>query len=257
MEMERLSNIMIKSFERMFSILGMFTMDTPSLSISEIERELNYPKSTIFRILNTLIKADYIVQNPDTHRYSLGMQFFRLGSIFQSQLDLRNISLPVMKQLAKDSLETVELNIIDETSRFCIEKIDSPLTVRNFVQIGDRHPLHLGASGKCLLAFLNLDIQNHLLMRLGEQYDVKIQGLKEDLKRIRNKGYAFTKGERVVGSFAVSAPLYDEGGGLIASITLSGPIQRLNGERENELINLLTNSATIISQSFGNFSIKS
>src|SRR5690625_4502964 len=154
---------MIKSFERMFAILSMFSMDRTSLSISEIEKELGYPKSTIFRILNSLIEGDFIEQDPDTHRYLIGMQFFRLGSIFQSQLDLRNVSLPVMKQLSKESQETIELNIVDETNRFCIEKIDSPLAVRNFVQIGDRHPLHLGASGKSLLAFVEQKEQEKII----------------------------------------------------------------------------------------------
>src|SRR5690625_4362665 len=227
----------------MFAILAMFSMERTSLSISEIEKELGYPKSTIFRILNTLIKADFIAQDPDTHRYSVGMQFFRLGSIFQSQLDLRNVSLPIMKELAKKSSETIELNIIDETNRFCIEKIDSPLAVRNFVQIGDRHSLHLGASGKSLLSFLNREEQDRVLSQLEDEHDIRIQDLREDIQDIREKGYAFTKGERVAGSFAVSAPLFDEHGELIAGLTLAGPIQRLSEERENELIQLLTNAA--------------
>jgi len=249
-------SIMIKSFERMFAILAMFSMDRTSLSISEIEKELGYPKSTIFRILNTLIKADYIEQDPDTHRYSIGMQFFRLGSIFQSQLDLRNVSLPIMKELAKKSSETIELNIVDETNRFCIEKIDSPLAVRNFVQVGDRHPLHLGASGKSLLAFLTKEEQDRILSRLGEKYEIRTQDLREDLQDIREKGYSFTKGERVLGSFAVSAPIVDGEGTLMASITLAGPIQRLSEERETELIQLLTTAAKNISERFGYFSVK-
>lgn len=245
---------MIKSFERMFEILAMFSMNRTSLSISEIEKELEYPKSTIFRILNTLINADYIEQDPDTHRYSLGRQFFRLGSIFQSQLDLRNVSLPIMKRLAKKTSETIELNIIDETSRFCIEKIDSPLAVRNFVQIGDRHPLHLGASGKVLLAFLNKEKQEQLLSKLSEDYPFKIKDVSKDLQNVYLSGYSFTKGERVLGSFAVAAPIFDEHGELMGSLTLAGPIQRLSEERENELIRLLTNSAKEISEYFGNYS---
>lgn len=247
---------MMKSFERMFAILSMFSMDRTSLSISEIEKELGYPKSTIFRILNSLIKGDFIEQDPDTHRYLIGMQFFRLGSIFQSQLDLRNVSLPVMKQLSKDSLETIELNIIDETNRFCIEKIDSPLAVRNFVQVGDRHSLHLGASGKTLLAFVDQEKQDELLSRLSEKYDINTIELRKDLQETKEKGYAFTRGERVIGSFAVSAPILDGEGTLMATLTLAGPIQRLSEEREGKLVQLLTASAKKISERFGYFSVK-
>jgi len=247
---------MMKSFERMFAILSMFSMDRTSLSISEIEKELGYPKSTIFRILNSLIKGDFIEQDPDTHRYLIGMQFFRLGSIFQSQLDLRNVSLPFMKELSKNSSETIELNIIDETNRFCIEKIDSPLAVRNFVQVGDRHPLHLGASGKTLLAFVEREKQDELLSRLSEKYEIDISTLRSDLQEIKTRGYSFTKGERVIGSFAVSAPILDGEGTLMATLTLAGPIQRLSEEREAELVKLLTVAAKKVSERFGYFSVK-
>lgn len=247
---------MIKSFERMFEILSLFTMDRTSLSISEIEKETGYPKSTIFRILNTLIEGEFIEQDPDTHRYSVGMQFFRLGSIFQSQLDLRNVSLPFMKQLSKDSQETIELNIVDGTNRFCIEKIDSPLAVRNFVRVGDRHPLHLGASGKSLLAFMDKKEQDKVISKLAEEYEMDIPELRQDLQDIKDKGFAFTKGERVIGSFAVSAPILDGEGTLMATITLAGPIQRLSEEREAELIKLLTTAAKKISEKFGYFSVK-
>lgn len=248
--------LMIKSFERMFEILSLFTMERTSLSISEIEKETGYPKSTIFRILNSLIEGEFIEQDPDTHRYLIGMQFFRLGSIFQSQLDLRNVSLPFMKKLSKDSQETIELNIVDGTNRFCIEKIDSPLAVRNFVQVGDRHPLHLGASGKSLLAFMDKKEQDSVISKLSEEYEIDIPELRQDLLDIKEKGYAFTKGERVIGSFAVSAPILDGEGSLMATITLAGPIQRLSEERESELIKLLTAAAKKISEKFGYFSVK-
>src|SRR5690625_4770598 len=161
-----------------------------------------------------------------------------------------------MKQLSKDSQETIELNIIDETNRFCIEKIDSPLAVRNFVQVGDRHPLHLGASGKSLLAFVEQKEQEKIISQLSKQYEFNVQELRKDLQAIKEAGYAFTKGERVVGSFAVSAPILDGENTLMATITLAGPIQRLSEEREMELVTLLTNAARKISEKFGYFSVK-
>lgn len=249
-------SVMMKSFERMFAILSLFSMERTSLSISEIEKDTGLPKSTIFRILNALIEGDFIEQDPDTHRYKIGMQFFCLGSIYQSQLDLRNVALPYMKQLSKDSQETIELNIVDGTNRFCIDKIDSPLAVRNFVQVGDRHPLHLGASGKSLLAFIDKKEQEKIISKLTEEYDFDVQQLRQDLKEIKEKGYAFTKGERVIGSFAVSAPILNGEGELLATITLAGPIQRLSEERETELIKLLTTAAKKISEKFGYFQAK-
>lgn len=235
----------------MFAILSLFSMDRTSLAISEIEEELSFPKSTVFRILNTLENGEFIIKNQENHRYSLGHQFFRLGSIYQSQLDFRSVALPIMRELAAKSSETIELNIMDGLSRVCIEKIDSTLTVRNFVRVGEQQPIHLGASGKILLAFTNNEEKERVLSVLGKELGRKEQDLREDLVSAYEKGYAFTKGERVSGSFAIAAPLFDVSGESIASLTLAGPIQRLSEERENILIQLLTKSAKEISKRLG------
>lgn len=236
----------------MIHILSLFSMNCTSLSISEIQTELGYPKSTIFRILSTLEKYNYIKKNPDNHRYSLGFQFFRLGSIVQSEFDFRQVALPVMKQLVNETNETVELNIVDGSSRICIEKVDSPLDVRNFVRIGERKPLYAGASGKVLLAFLPPDEREKILDNLRAS-DIDIDKLKEELAEIREKGYKVTKGERVAGSFAIACPIFDYTSELVAGLTIAGPIQRLTKEHEALLIEKLKVAATKINEQLGYF----
>jgi DNA-binding IclR family transcriptional regulator len=245
----------MKSFEKMFNILSLYTMDRTSLSISEIQEELQLPKSTIFRILNTLEKENYIQRNPESHRYSLGINFFRLGSIVQSQLDFRKVALPIMNQLVKETNETAELNIMDGISRVCVEKVDSSLDVRNFVRIGERKHIHAGASGKVLLAYQPQEKLEEIINQLKQtDRNINIPRLYESLKIIKAEGYSLTKGERVPGSFAVAAPIFDQNGEMIASLTLAGPIQRLSIEREHELISNLKESALEISQQLGCFS---
>jgi DNA-binding IclR family transcriptional regulator len=241
----------IKAMDKMFKILSIFTMERTTLSINEIANETGYPKSTIFRILNTLEKGEFIKRNLDTHRYSLGFQFFRLGSIVQSELDFRQVALPVMKKLSEQTKETVEINIIDHIYRVCIEKIDSTLDVRNFVRIGERKPIYSGASGKVLLAFTKSEVRGRILNELQEEIPLDLPKLNEHLAEITTYGYAITRGERVSGSFAVSAPIFDYSGELVASLTIAGPIQRLSDEREQELIAILKEGASEISHQLG------
>lgn len=241
----------MKSFEKMFAILSLFRMDRISLSIHEVQEELGLPKSTIFRLLNTLEKGDFIKRNPDTHRYSLGFQLFRLGAIVQSQLDSRTVALPVMKKLSEDTNETVELNIMDGLNRICIEKIDSTLDVRNFVRIGERKPIYLGASGKVLLAFSSPMERDRILREIDDIKENDSSRLRSSLSTINQQGFAITRGERVPGSFAVSAPVFDHTGTLVASLTIAGPIQRLSEEKEYILIDKLRESAKQISEQLG------
>lgn len=243
---------MVKSIEKMFKVLSLYSMDKISLSIKEIQEELGFPKSTIFRILDTMERSGYIERNLDNHRYSLGFSFFRLGSIVQSQLDFRTVALQTMKKLVETTSETVELNIIDGLNRVCVEKVDSPLDVRNFVRIGERKPLHIGASGKVLISFLKEDAKNNLLKKLVEANMIpSIDEFTKKIEDIRQKGYCLTKGERVPGSFAVSAPLFANNGVMVANLTIAGPIQRLSEEREHELANALLEAVKEINDKLG------
>ncbi|MEY9970822.1 DNA-binding IclR family transcriptional regulator [Lysinibacillus sp. RC46] len=244
---------MIKAIEKMMEILSLFSLDKPELSIKEIQQKLQMPKSTIFRILNTLEQDGYIIKNDATHLYSLGYQFFRLGSIYQNHLDYRHIALPEMRKVMLETQETVELNILDGISRVCIEKIDSPLDVRNFVRVGERKPAHLGASGKVLLAFLEESEQMRILKEVQLEEDIDIKKVLNDLQQIRKDGYAFTQGERIVGTYAIAAPILGINGTIIAGLTIAGPLQRISEEKAAFLKIKCIESARMISKYVGYF----
>ena len=242
---------MNKSFEKMFAVLELFSMDRTTLSISEIQKETDFPKSTIFRILNTMEAFNFIEQNQENHRYALGFKFFQLGSIYQGNLDFREAALPIMKKIVENTSETVELNILDNADRICVEKVDSPLDIRNFVRIGDRKSALRGASGKVLVAFLSEEKFEATLESLKSAEDFDEVKFRKEMKRIQKQGYDFTKGERVPGSFAISCPIINQKGEMIASITIAGPIQRLTEERETELVNILVEGSKEICQKLG------
>lgn len=244
---------MIKAIEKMMEILSLFSLDKPELSIKEIQQKLQMPKSTVFRILNTLEQDGYIIKNDATHLYSLGYQFFRLGSIYQNHLDYRHMALPEMRKMMLETQETVELNILDGISRVCIEKIDSPLDVRNFVRVGERKPAHLGASGKVLLAFLEESEQMQILKEIQLEEDIDIKKVLKDLHQIRKEGYAFTQGERIVGTYAIAAPILGLNGTVIAGLTIAGPLQRISEEKAAFLKIKCIESAKMISKYVGYF----
>lgn len=236
----------------MIQILSIFSIDRPSLTIKDIQDELDMPKSTIFRILNTLEQHQYIQRNDETHVYSLGYEFFRLGSIYQLNLDYRRVALPHMYDLMEETEETVELNILIGINRVCVEKIDSPHDVRNFVRVGERSPAYSGASGKVMLAFLNDKELVEIFKKLKSQnIDIDINQLKKELQEIRKLGYAITRGERIYGSYAIAAPILGPNGKLIAGLTIAGPLQRLSEEREAFLTVKCIQAAKKISKYLG------
>lgn len=240
----------IKSVEKLIRILNCFSLDKKEWSIKELHEETGYNKSTIYRLLSTLEQHGYMEQNPVNQKYYLGFRFFHLGSIVQNSMDLRQAALPVMKRLAEETKETIELNIIDQNQRICIDKVDSPETVRNFVRVGERNPLHLGGSGKILLAHLERETQRNILRQYGldEEKQTKIL---HDLDEIRKDGVVVTRGERVPGSFAIAVPIWDHTGQVVAGLTMAGPIQRLSDALLNDTIAKVKQAGLEISERLG------
>jgi len=250
--MEPRSNT-VQSIDRALRLLECFTLENPQQSISELTKLTSLSKSTVFRILATLSQNGYIQQNAVTQKYSLGFKLFHLGAVVLGNMDLREVALPFMRKLSEETSETVDLNVVDQGERVCIEKVESHEIVRNFVRVGQRNCLWLGASGRVLLANIPESEAQNII-----ESAVKEDGLNKDeflllkeLKEIQANGYAISREERVKGSFSVAAPVFDYTGQLIGGISVAGPIQRLSDERIPMLIKNVKMAARQISRSLG------
>jgi len=155
-----------------------------------------------------------------------------------------------MKEIAEKTGETVDLNIIQEGKRICIEKVDGKFSLRQFVEIGRRLPLYKGAFGKLLLAYLPKEEQKEILYKV--KYDLK-KSIKEalaELDDINEKGFAVSQNERVMGAAAVSAPILNKGN-IIAGLTISGASIRFTEDKVKYHEKLIVKGAQEISKRVG------
>ncbi len=194
-------------------------------------------------------------QDPGTARYRLGVTALRLGNAFLKSLDVREAALPVMQDLARRTGETVNLNIARDGYRVCIEKVDSVQAVRHFVELGRPEPLYAGASGKVLLAFLEpAEVEAVIrrgLRRLTPRTVTDPDRLRAELAEIRRRGYAASVGERVDGASAVSAPVRNGQGQVVAGLTVSGPTYRFTPARVRAFTALVLQGAAAVSAALG------
>ncbi|MFC0212283.1 IclR family transcriptional regulator [Paenibacillus chartarius] len=229
--MKQKDSDLVQSVERALDILSCFTVEKQEQSIADLANEIHLPKSTISRLLNTLKSKNYIEQDMHTQKYRLGFRLFDLGNVYSTGMDLRRLAYPLMKSLNQTTSETVNLNIVDRGERVCIEKIESPHHIRNFIKVGERNSLCFGAAGKTLLAFLPKVEAEYLIGR--ENFDVeKKTELMKELEKIRLHGYCISSGNRIEGALAISAPIFDSTGQLVAGVSLSGPIERLSSKTD-------------------------
>lgn len=241
----------VQSIERASKILECFSLDKPVLSFTELVKGTNLSKSTLSRLLSTLLNLEYIKQDHLTEKYSLGFKLFNLGSIVSANISLRKVALPHMHQLCEELKETISLNIIERDERVYLEMVESPEDLRNFVKVGQRNSLFSGASGKLLLAFTEAGaseklIENNIVFDSKQRKD-----LKEELAIIRDKGYVFMEEGRVKGTFVCSAPIFDHTNKCSGSLTVAGPIHRLQEKREDYIITRTLETCSSISRELG------
>ncbi|MBN2396372.1 MAG: IclR family transcriptional regulator [Candidatus Atribacteria bacterium] len=256
MKSKNRSDYYIHSIQRAIRILEVFSLRRKELSITELSRELNLHKSTVHRILVTLEDEHFIKKNQSSNQYWLGLKLFELGNIVKEHFEIRDYALPVMKDIASKTAESIDLNIIVDFRRVSIEKIESPHDIRRIIQLGKSLPLYSGGSGKAILAFLpenEIDqiLKEENLMPLGPKTITDPIKLKEHLKEIRKQGYAISFEERMMGSASIAAPIFNHDRRVIASLSISGPINRFTKEKISKFTLLIKEGSQKISNSLG------
>jgi IclR family KDG regulon transcriptional repressor len=246
----------IQSILRANAILDLFDINHPEMGVREIARRLNYHPSTVGRILVTLTSLGILTQNQSTQCYGMGSKVLKWGSVYLSNLDLQSITRPYMEELRQKTNETVSLYVPSGNERVLIERLESTHFIRVIAHVGQRMPLYAGASGKIFLAFLPLEksekiLENMQIERLTSQTIVNIGDLRQELKLIRKRGYAISRGERVEGAYSVSAPLFDFRNQVVGAISISGPKIRFSDESMKKISELLVKATNQISLAMG------
>ncbi|BBI35326.1 IclR family transcriptional regulator [Cohnella abietis] len=231
-------------------ILFVLAESRSTLTVSEIAEKVCIPDSTAYRFIQTLIKNGF-VERKGRGQIGLGLRIFDLARSLSSQIEreLLAIARPIMEELTNQTNETTVLFIRTGTKAICIEHVTSRRLIRLSIENGRVLPLHSGASGKTLLAYESDKIIGELLESIED--DSKKRGLLEQLKDIRNAGHCLTLGEVDTDAFAIAAPIFDTQHRLAASLSVAGPVHRLNEENLPSTIEAVKLAAAQISQKLG------
>lgn len=133
---------------RALQILRSFADGGPFKSLTEIVREQGLHKSIIFRLVTTLEQEGFLVRDPQSKQYRLGLTLLELGEAARNSLDIRREALGVMQDLVRQIGETVFLTVLHGDEAVCVDLVESPNEVKVTYRVGFRHPLHAGAPGK-------------------------------------------------------------------------------------------------------------
>lgn len=245
MEVNQINKEKIKSINKALDVLEFLSANDGEIGIVEISKQLNMGLSTVHRILATLKSRNYIIQNPKTAKYRLGIKLFELGCEVQSTKNLIKMVRPYLRELSRITNETANLAILEDKEVIYLDTIESSETLRTEIRQGTRTPAHCTALGKCLLAFLT-DSDFEQLYRRDEQITSLTpqsisswSELKRELNKVKEQGYALDLEEYKIGIHCVGVPIFNGKGEAIAAISITGPASRFTGEKMEEAKNQL------------------
>jgi DNA-binding IclR family transcriptional regulator len=229
-------------------------------SVRELSEHLGIAPSQVYKVLATLSAHGFAEQDPGTRRYRVGWSILLMGMKYVARLDIRRVALPWLGWLVDVTGETSLLNIRRGLHSVCVEKVESPHSVRVTAELGHPGPLYAGGSNKPLIAWLPEDELRDLLGRVSwEIYTDRTPRSPEELQlqlnAIRAQGYAYSAGEVELGIAALGAPVFGPDRRVVASVSITGPSTRLSAERATELAAAVRRAADEISVSLGGESV--
>ncbi|MFC7062417.1 IclR family transcriptional regulator [Halobacillus seohaensis] len=246
----------IQSVDRAFKILDLFNEFTPELKISEISLKLGLNKSTVHSLLKTLKEHDYISQNVETGKYSLGMKLVERSNFLMNSMDIRSIAKQPLVELSMDTGLAVHLVILDGHTGVYIDKVDSPTAVIGYSRLGRRVPVHSSAVGKVLLAYQSEEARNEILENYHYQKHTEktistYQAFQEELTKVLENGYAIDDEENEPGITCLAIPIYDHASKVTAAVSISAPSAQFAGDHIHPVISKLKQTGVAISKKLG------
>ncbi|MDQ0253307.1 DNA-binding IclR family transcriptional regulator [Evansella vedderi] len=242
----------IRSVERALSVLNCFLLERKKLTFKEILEMTGLPRTTLYRILFTLEKEEYLVYDKHLDEYRLSMRFFHLGmTASESGYSYKAIS-PFLDELKSQVPHTILIAGLSDRKLIYLDKRESTRELKVGSEIGQVRNPDYSILGKVILAFLEQQELTKIIDDLkGVRSEEEISALLVRLEEIRRTGYASAWDETTVGVAGVAVPIFNQKNEVVVSLGVLSPSAGLEEGEFQRIIDLTVHTAFEISSSLG------
>jgi len=227
----------VQTLEKSLEILGLLGRCTENnkngMAIGELSRKLGIGKSTVHRILDTLMKYRYVEKMGERGTYRLGWGLYAIGCAAKAQHGVMSLDFFELDEICEKHRESVSVGIISKNAVVIVYKCvpDAPLIVNRY--IGEQEPVYATALGKVLVS----EYKGQKLKALMDSIDFRpytthtIASAKDfstHLEQVREQHFALDEEEFALGLTCVACPVRDDTGEIVAPISVSGRTVRVN-----------------------------
>jgi DNA-binding IclR family transcriptional regulator len=248
----------MQSLTKVLDILQLFLTTKREMTLGEISDSLKLNKTTVSRIINTLLKRGFMSQKHKRGKYFLGSIYQDFTDVIKSKPNLMSIASPYLIELSRLVNESVVLATLNGKDSLSTETFDNLQSHRDLRVVPSKitEPLHSASIGKIILAhFTSEDLQQYFNTHALEHHTpntiTNINAIKHELSNVKRKGVAFDDEEQSVGVRSIAAGLKDSEGKIIGSIGVAAPSARLSRSQLRKMAPLVLDYAARISKELG------
>lgn len=247
---------MSELLRRAVQVLDVLRAHGSGLSIREVAREIDLPKSTVQRLLKELVATDMAAQDEATRKYRLGPRTLALGTAYQRRMDVRAVARPHMIRLRDELGETIGLSVALGEELMHMDQVESAERLRATFEVGRPLPLWSGAPSRVLMTDMSDDEvrrivtdRSHFEVRPVNPPDP--ESLLAAVEETRERGYATAFEETIAGVNTLAVPLRGHAGRVVATLAATGPSSRFGAEAMEAAATQLLAAARTIGAELG------
>ena len=242
----------VQAADTALSILETVAFSQEPLGVTQIASALGTAKGATFRYLQTLLDRGYLVQDPVTSRFRLGLKAFSLGRNAPAEWDLAALLAIPMRQARDATGLSVVLSTPALQGACVLATVPGTKVIEIGVRVGSTLAMHASAQGKVFLAFerrSRLDqIAEIELTRFTERTITSKAELCAEIKVVGEQGYATAPEEVLPGINTVAVPVLNKSGSAIAALALVGSIQHIPAPPSELILKSILNLGIIASR---------
>lgn len=220
-------------------VLEAVAVSSVPVSVNDVAEAVGIDKTTVYRMLMTLVEAGYVNRDEISKRYRLSYKVVSLSRNLLMENEVSRLIRLTLRQISDETRETLHYAVLDGDETVLVQRVKGTQLVTVDFQIGDRSKLHCTSIGKVLLAFQDIRYIERIitagLPKLASNTIIDPDTFRQELQRIRSQGYAIDDHEFTDNMRCIAVPVFEGGGHVNGGISISGPDSRFILEKLEEL----------------------
>lgn len=249
-------NYRVPNLEKGLAILEYLSVNNKGKSLQEIRVDMKISQTTTYRILNTLVRLDYLLYDDETKRYTISKKMLNIGFRSLNEHNLLETVLPHLRELRDEVKETACFGVLGDKKGVFIEQAQGSHAFHFVLSPGKSFDLHCSAPGKAIMAFLPDTVRKRYLSHMtftkhNERTITTEATYLKELDKVRSLRYALDNEEEMSGVICVGAAIFNYTGFPCGAIWVSGPKDRITTKVFEHTVDSVKKTALKISNDLG------